>query len=126
MTFSRSLTPVLRETGHPAAVRSQTDAAEPRHLCRSEHVRARCGGTSLCRKRSSNASYVELHEEDRRERIDEDHDEDRLHDARRRVLADRFCTAFHLEALETADCRDQEREQRRLAHADPEMPRVRS
>ena len=46
------------KTGHPAAVCKQTGAAKPHHLCRDKHLRARRGGTSMCRSGFANRSVV--------------------------------------------------------------------
>src|SRR5690606_39047305 len=69
-------------------------------------------------------SPIHVHEPDRRQRVEHDHQRDRLHHARGGALAHRLRGALDLQALQAADQADHQREQRRLGHADQEMPQV--
>src|SRR6185436_2691196 len=70
-----------------------------------------------CRSLPSDA---QLREDDGEHGVDDDDEEDALHDAHGRAPAHRLGAAAHAEALVAADRRDDEGEYRRLADADEE------
>src|SRR5664279_1172430 len=63
-------------------------------------------------------SEVQDAERDREQRVGHDHEEDRLDDAERRLVADAVGAAAGAKALKATDERDDEREDERLADAD--------